>query len=240
MDRTKTASVGPKKPAILCLHGGGTSAMIFNFQTMRLRRELDSTFDFVFIDAPFESKPGPNVLPVFEDCGPFYVWVDVGQNQGVTPPETRDLLNRTMENQIKTTGMPFVGVLGFSQGTKIAAGLLQQQEWDVAAEKDQGVTNGARQATDFKFGVFLMGAPPPLAPRLPVSQMTQKISIPSVHVVGLQDAIIEWTRSLCADHFEQDSVSLLELNAGHHLPDGQHQMDTAKIAKAILDIWAHA
>lgn len=213
--------------------------MIFNFQTMRLRRELDSTFDFVFIDAPFESKPGPGVVPVFEDCGPFYMWVDVGQKEGVTPKETRDLINRTMENQVKTTGMPFVGVLGFSQGTKIASGLLQQQQWDASAEKVQGGTNGACQATDFKFGVLLMGAPPPLAPRLPVSQMSQKISIPSVHVVGLRDGIMEWTRNLCANYFEQDSVTLLELDAGHHLPDGQHQMDTAKIAKAILDIWAH-
>lgn len=59
------------KPAILCLHGGGTTGDIFHIQTIRLRRELSDKFDFVFVDAPFERVAGPNVLPVFEGAGPF-------------------------------------------------------------------------------------------------------------------------------------------------------------------------
>src|SRR5271169_5143167 len=61
-------------PTILCLHGHGTSATIFEAQTRNIRSALRSQFKFVYIDAPYESEPGPGVLPCFADSGPYYTW----------------------------------------------------------------------------------------------------------------------------------------------------------------------
>lgn len=58
-----TVSPNPTKPAILCLHGGGTNVTIFKVQTIRIQRALSSHFEFVFLDAPFEAEPGPGVHP---------------------------------------------------------------------------------------------------------------------------------------------------------------------------------
>ncbi|KAL3421245.1 oxidoreductase [Phlyctema vagabunda] len=226
------SGMSESKPAILCLHGGGTSGMIFNFQTMRIRRELDSVFDFVFIDAPFPSKPGPGVVPVFEDCGPFFTWMRPGQTDGILAEETRTLLKKTMNKQVARTGRPFVGVLGFSQGTKVASGLLLQQQWDLEAKDPK------RKPTNFHFGVSLMGAPPPYtATPKPAAAYSEMITIPTVQVVGLRDSIRDWSNVLYTDYFDEDEVTYMELDAGHHLPDGKHQQDSAKIAKAILDLW---
>ncbi len=44
---------------ILCLHGVGSSGAILEKQMANLRRQLDPSFDLVFVDGPFESERGP-------------------------------------------------------------------------------------------------------------------------------------------------------------------------------------
>lgn len=44
---------------ILCLHGVGSSGAILEKQMSNLRRELDPSFELVFVDGPFESERGP-------------------------------------------------------------------------------------------------------------------------------------------------------------------------------------
>ena len=44
---------------ILCLHGVGSSGAILERQMANLRRELDPSFDLVFVDGPFECERGP-------------------------------------------------------------------------------------------------------------------------------------------------------------------------------------
>lgn len=43
----------------LCLHGFGSSGAILEMQMSNLQRELDPTFELVFVDGPFESERGP-------------------------------------------------------------------------------------------------------------------------------------------------------------------------------------
>jgi hypothetical protein len=62
-------------PRILCLHGGGTNARIFRAQCHIIRRHLENSFRLVFSDAPYISKPGPDVTSVYADWGPFRSWM---------------------------------------------------------------------------------------------------------------------------------------------------------------------
>ncbi|OJD15723.1 hypothetical protein AJ78_04058 [Emergomyces pasteurianus Ep9510] len=212
-------------PSILCLHGSGTSAAIFKIQTIRLRRELQHRFSFVFIDAPFETDPGPGVLPVFADAGPYFTWVDFanlppshrslatkgsdgdgdgdGDGEGeisalqrairrgrtqLMPPRTVQLLEKTIREQIERDGRGFVGIIGFSMGGRMVAGLLLEQQQRLLEQQQQqqqrltaanGImnSNGNGDGNDadpghdpraideeklFKFAVFICATSPPI------------------------------------------------------------------------------
>lgn len=47
---------------ILCLHGVGTSGAILERQMANLKRELDPSYELVFVDGPFESERGPGMF----------------------------------------------------------------------------------------------------------------------------------------------------------------------------------
>ncbi|KAE9380301.1 hypothetical protein N431DRAFT_432588 [Stipitochalara longipes BDJ] len=184
-------------PSILCLHGSGTNSTIFNIQSIRLQRALSSKFNFVFLDGPFPGPPGPGVLPVFESCGPFLRWTR-SPSDGTLPEETRTLIT----NACKAT--EFVGVMGFSQGAKLAAGLMLEQQ--------------VKGRKGFKFGVLLMGVCPPLVSGLSEDEKATRISVPSVVVLGKEDPWREEGRRLYDEFWEEGRASLLELGVGHRLP----------------------
>ncbi|PMD35297.1 hypothetical protein L207DRAFT_516244 [Hyaloscypha variabilis F] len=192
-----TANNPTSLPSILCLHGGGTNSMIFNIQTIRLQRALSSKFNFVFLDGPFPGPPGPGVLPVFESCGPFLRWTR-SPSDATLSEETRTLITNACE---KTE---FVGVMGFSQGAKLAAGLLLEQQ--------------VKGRKGFKFGVLLMGVSPPMVSGLSEEEKATRINVPSVVVLGKEDPWREEGRRLYDEFWEEGKASLLELGIGHRLP----------------------
>ena len=213
------------KPAILCLHGGGTNAMIFGIQTMRIRRALESQFEFVFLDAPFESEPGPGVHPVFEDCEPYFRWLsEVRQIE--KPDKTRDLLRERFEKQRQKDGRGFVGVLGFSQGARVAAGLLLEQQ----LRGSEAGTGG-----DLRFGVFLNGTCPPLISGASDEERVERIQFRTLSVIGTQDPWKEDGRRLYSEHCDKDFSDLLEFDIGHRLP--VREEDTAKLVAKMLGMY---
>lgn len=233
-------------PRILCLHGGGTSAKIFNIQTVRLQRKLRNQFRFVFVNGPFLSDPGPGVSPFFDELGPFYRWVRK------EPSETGEQITEAVESGLRGKGKgvemgmghrddetagPVVGVLGFSQGGGVAAGLLdQQQRQNAAGEKGYGL----------RFGVFCMGAYPPWPPsKGPASEpevahgnfdpaWEGRIKIPSLVLHGLQDPFIDRI-SLLYRCFDTQSSKLIEKDLEHRLPTDDSDND--ELAQAILELY---
>lgn len=201
-------------PSILCLHGGGTNSTIFNIQTIRLQRALSSNFNFVFLDGPFPGPPGPGVLPVFESCGPFRRWTKSPADNNL-PEETRTLIASVCEET------EFVGVLGFSQGAKLAAGLLLEQQ--------------VRGRKGFRFGVLLMGVSPPIVSGLSDEEKRTRITVPSVVVLGKEDPWREEGRRLYDEFWERGKVSLLELEIGHRLPI--LEAETKMIVDEILRLY---
>lgn len=209
-------------PAILCFHGGGTSALIFKIQLRRISWALHEKFRFIFVDAPFLSTAGPNVLPVFADCSPFYSWVPP-KNEEQDPAQAQKKVREVIRKAIQENGGDFVGLLGFSQGTRLVAGLL--------ADQQEGTAVGM---PEWKFGVCICGSYPPLslsASRKPpglAEQAAQEgkawepseeivINARSVHVRGLLDKNLFRGRSLAKYFSVQDRIEM-EFQMGHHLP----------------------
>ncbi|KAH6869416.1 DUF341 domain-containing protein [Thelonectria olida] len=104
---------------ILCLHGFGSSGALLEKQMSNLRRELDPSFELVFVDGPFESERGPGVSEY--QPGPYY-----SHTQGYCPDDTAQavgVLEETLEDQ-----GPFDGIFGFSQGSSLTLSYLYQQQ----------------------------------------------------------------------------------------------------------------
>ncbi|PGH13481.1 hypothetical protein AJ79_03611 [Helicocarpus griseus UAMH5409] len=271
----------PPLPAILCLHGSGTSAEIFKIQTLRLRRELQHRFSFVFLDGPFETSPGPGVLPVFADEGPYFTWVDPtasdppprslerkdeddrkregkrGRTQ-LMPKRTVDVLEEVVRRQIEKDGKGFVGVLGFSMGGRLAAGLLMEQQWRIMKEQKtvngegdtnengvDGSTTTVDQEQTFKFGVFICGTSPPITKlhdllnhdsedREEAKVRLPQIDIPTLHVLGLNDPWFTQGEVLAATHFTPAKRTVRRLEMGHHLP--VQKQDNMLVVEGILEM----
>ncbi|KAF2431625.1 hypothetical protein EJ08DRAFT_586846, partial [Tothia fuscella] len=204
-----------RKPAILCLHGGGTSATIYKIQTLRLRRALSSHFDFVFLNAPFITAAGPGVLPFFEDAGPFYSWEKPGDG-GKTPKESIMIVEEAMKRRYAETRQPFTAVMGFSQGAKLGATVMLGHQ----RKQKQGRT----LLEGPKFGIFLMG----ICPR---KEDSERLCLPTIHVVGSNDVYREESKRLSAECCQQQTTTHVELPIGHHIPNAQ-----AHIRELVVEI----
>ena len=130
----------------------------------------------------------------------------------------------------------WIGILGFSQGAKVAASILYKQQLRQQLRDPDALFN-------FQFGILVAGRAPIVSldpdswpdPTLPdASQITDSprrdsdkrsfygnghiLSIPTLHVHGLHDEGLELHRSLF-DHFcDSRSRRLVEWEGAHQLP----------------------
>src|SRR5579862_9027674 len=146
-------------PRILCIHGAGSSGAIFRIQSRKIQHALRNEFRFVFVQAPFKSQAGPGVYPVFEGAGPFYRWqcdssastvFDITDSEIANERRiVREYLEKVLSDD---DGAPFVGIMAFSQGTRVTTGLLL----------DQQRKRGHNHVPSMRFVVLLNGTCPPL------------------------------------------------------------------------------
>ena len=181
--------------------------------------------------APFRSPAGPGILPYFEGCGPYYRWVHTpvsisemakGTSSNALAPEV-EILVRSIVLKIRSAGGRVVGLLGFSQGTKVVAGLLRASEL-----RDK--TCAETEYLDFAFGISICGSfAPPLFPQSVaglvraegrVEELKGKICIPTFHVLGNQDQWKWAGKTLIEGYFEEDEgLSVVrEWEQGHVHP----------------------
>jgi hypothetical protein len=149
-------------PRIACFHGGGSTAAIYKVQCEQLAHLLQNDFQLVFFEGPFERSAGPGVLPVFADYAPFKSWFtqdergeradgsgyDASGNDGV------ERVWRLMEDE--GPGGEWVGAMGFSQGSRVAGGLLLDQQRRAALGLPK------KTHIQLRFGVLCMGGGPPM------------------------------------------------------------------------------
>ena len=187
-------------PKILCLHGSGTSATIFNIQAIRLSRILRLHFELVFVDGFIDTGPGPGVLPFFEGMEPYKRWLTdtVGQ-------EERPWSDLERLAEIFNSKGPFVGVIGLSQGANAATHLSRGLE---------------QRGQQLEFAALFGGTVPF---RLEVNTdrwpelIKPTIITRSIHVIGDDDPWRGESEALM-DHYDKPSRTLIRFNGGHHMP----------------------
>ncbi|KAI5196567.1 hypothetical protein AUEXF2481DRAFT_33302 [Aureobasidium subglaciale EXF-2481] len=217
-------------PRILCLHGGGVTAEIFQLQARSLIRALPA-FRLVFADGPFYCAPGPGIAPVYEDYGPFRRWLRWLPEHAAIDDESaiEEVIYaiETCKSGDAGTGA-WVGLLGFSQGAKLAASLLYEQQ--VRQE------NTGRADTSYKFAVLLAGRQPLMRfseysvgpATLGAGEISEGfryegpnehvLKLPTIHVHGLNDAGLHLHRDLMRKYCHPDSVTLVEWDGAHRVP----------------------
>lgn len=117
-------------PRILCLHGGGASSQAFRRQCRSLKRALSPYFRLVFADGPFICEAGPDISSVYAACGPFRRWLRwLPEHPGIDDREAAVAIEECIRQAMKADDDAggrgdWIGLLGFSQGGKVAASVL--------------------------------------------------------------------------------------------------------------------
>ncbi|KAK8021886.1 hypothetical protein PG990_007024 [Apiospora arundinis] len=249
-------------PRILCLHGGGTNAVIFRAQCRQLSARLEPYFRLVYAEAPYASKPGPDVVSVYADYGPFKRWLRwLPEHPEVEEPAARAALDasirRAMDDDDDVASGPWVGLLGFSQGAKLAASLMYRQQIRVdklGAARAAAMPN----ATDFKFAVLMAGRAPIVSldpevfhcallgdaaeialkgppPNLwDVANEEHVLRLPTIHVHGTLDPGLPLHRELLDKYCSAESARVLEWPGGHRVP--LKSTDVNPLVDQMLDL----
>jgi hypothetical protein len=152
-----------------------------------------------------------------------------GDSTDEMPGEVEEVVKEAVR-RIRSQGGKVVGLIGFSQGTKVVAGLLKGTEI-VRQMREKGDSVEGLEWCDFSFGLSVCGSyPPPLFPPSVVSALSSsstssemlksKISSPAFHVQGLQD---EWHwagQGLIGNWYEvaEGKSEVRAWEMGHHYP----------------------
>ncbi|KAL6229097.1 hypothetical protein BDW75DRAFT_250136 [Aspergillus navahoensis] len=152
----------------------------------------------------------------------------------------------------------WVGVLGFSQGAKMAASLLLQQQRENERESknwgwEKAPTTRSRANVDYRFAVLLAGRAPMVSLSLdedshgldcPLSDpgyssafsfgFEPALHLPTIHVHGLKDAGLALHRDLLDHGCEYGSTRLIEWEGGHRVPI--KSQDVMLVVDAMLDV----
>ncbi len=244
-------------PRILCLHGGGSNARVFDAQCRVLKKQLGSRFRLCFAEAPFGSQAGPDVIPVFKGFGPFKRWLRwLPEHPQIDSQTAVKVLEESLHAAMRqddrkgATG-EWVALLGFSQGAKMCASLLFRQQ--VRAEK-LGI-HGA--GTNFRFAVLLAGRGPlvSLDPELLMTPALVNASqiglssspdehtlrrkdhilrLPTIHFHGMRDQGLHLHRQLLERYCEKGTTRLIQWDGDHRVPI--KKKDVAALVESILDI----
>ncbi|KAM0952565.1 putative serine hydrolase FSH, alpha/Beta hydrolase [Dioscorea sansibarensis] len=160
---------GRRKPRVLCLHGFRTSGEIMEKQLLgKWPPEVTSRFDFCFPDGPWPATGKSEVEALFPP--PYYEWYQY--NKDFTVYNRLDECLVYIEDLLIKHG-PFDGILGFSQGSILAAAVTAMQIKGTSSKKFPKV----------KFVVTMSGARftvPEVAERI----YPDKITCPSVQFLG--------------------------------------------------------
>ncbi|KAL4753463.1 hypothetical protein BDW72DRAFT_169118 [Aspergillus terricola var. indicus] len=235
-------------PRIACFHGSGSSAAVFEIQCSFLATLLAKQFTLEYFEGPFPRSAGPGVLPAFADYGPFKSWFEPESDNskadgGGYDASGRDGIERVlrlMEERAREKQFgneQWVGVLGFSQGTRIASGLLlNQQRWERAEKEGKGkrtVGDGIK----LKFGVMCNGGGRPMESDVgyKLDEPDMVVRIPTLHVHGLKDEFLAYGREQLVKYFDQETATLYEINYHHAMPWVKAQSE--ELARRVTELY---
>jgi hypothetical protein len=252
-------------PRILCLHGGGVNAAIFKAQSRSLIRHLQHSFRLVWADGPFFCDPHSDILGVYSDYGPFRRWLrwlpehpEIDAEACIE--EIGYAMRTAMENDDRAGGKgEWVGLMGFSQGAKLSASLLLEQQAREGKARKEGTEVAAGltgiSGVNWRFGVLLAGRAPlsNLNPQILKSdalvgagnisegfQFCKEVDEeamlhkPTLHVHGMADPGLHLHRILLNEYCEEGTKTLVNWEGAHRIP--LKSVDVDRVVGAIYDI----
>jgi hypothetical protein len=160
-------------------------------------------------------------------------------------PEIESLIKSTVQ-RIRAQGGRVIGLIGFSQGTKVVAGLLRGSEIAAASAKvnssEKKDEEGENEWCTFAFGVNICSSYPPglIPPSIAALHSTstdpwdEKIRLPTFHVQGKQDEWMWAGQGMIERHYEvgEGMSEVVEWDMGHHYPVEVEQSE--RIAKWMV------
>ncbi|KAI9995902.1 hypothetical protein PInf_012975 [Phytophthora infestans] len=199
---------------VLCLHGYRQDALKLRGRIAALRRTFKSSVEFVCLDAPFEvpyeptaeehannGETGENVKQL--------KWCDFTRDE-----ETGQYLLSRVEEAIEyianfvTKEGPFDGIFGFSQGGSMASMILQRQ------------VSTSESPFAFRFSIFVSAG----AIGDPKYMSDVKVDMPSLHVIGVTDAVVDNERSLALKDISVNPTVFMH-PGGHYIPTNKEPKD---------------
>ena len=139
---------------------------------------------------------------------------------------------------------PWVGLMGFSQGAKLASSLLYNQQ--IQMEKE------GKADTDYKFAVLLAGRSPIVSfseySKSPACVDAGAVSegfkfggisphilrLPTIHVHGLADQGLHLHRKMLNQYHDPKTSTVIEWDGNHRVPI--KKVDVEKITKEIYRV----
>ncbi|KAJ2159834.1 Ovarian cancer-associated protein 2 [Coemansia sp. RSA 552] len=203
---------------VLCLHGYTQNAERFRARTGPFRRGLKRSLELVYMTAPHAATDFQPQSTEAEPDGPSAAWWN---RSGDVWAEIR-LSIQSIGKVIREQG-PFDGILGFSQGSGMAAVLLALLQ---AARKPEVLRADAEVAAavqdlsgcpELRFAFLFAGFYPDL-PQFDRLTRGHKIQIPSLHMVGMTDAIVPRERGEQLAQQAFADALLLTHEGGHFVP----------------------
>jgi hypothetical protein len=161
-----------------------------------------------------------------------------GSSTSSLAPEVESLVKSTVQ-RIRSSGGRVIGLIGFSQGTKVVAGLLR------ASEIRKNLGSQEEEWCDFKFGVsvcasYVPGLVPGSVKRLMKEGEDvwgEKIKSPTFHVQGKQDEWLWAGQGLIERHYEEGEgmSEVVQWDIGHHYPvEAEHSERMAEWMVGVL------
>ncbi|KAL5777313.1 hypothetical protein ACOSP7_010239 [Xanthoceras sorbifolium] len=160
-----------RKPRVLCIHGFRTSGAILKKQIDKWPQQVLEKIDFVFPDAPFPAQGKSDVEGIFDP--PYYEWFQF--NKEFTEYTNFDECLTYIEDYMIKHG-PFDGLLGFSQGAILSAGLPGLQAKGVALKKVPKIKL-----------LIIIGGAMFKSPSVAENAYSSPIQCPSLHFIGETD-----------------------------------------------------
>ena len=198
------------------------------------------------------------MIPVYKDYGPFLRWLrwlpehaEIDAKTAVQEIEYQ--IQQAMdEDDAKGATGEWVGLLGFSQGAKLAASLLLMQQ------KRAELLGADKAGSGFRFGVIMAGRAPPVSldPELVMSPVLVDASViavesnnylealtdgnedhvlrlPTIHVHGLRDQGLHLHKRLL-EYCEKGSTRVVEWDGDHRIPF--KTTDAAAVVAQMLEV----
>lgn len=215
---------GQPRLRILAIHGFRQNGEVFRARTRKMRLALDDIAELVFVTSPMQYVPTGDTreatIAAFGEL-PDYPkqrvwWLSSEDNVEYVG---FDASVSYLESVVRTQG-PFDGVMGFAQGGTLAAVLAAMQPHPVFA---------------FQFAICISSFPA-RAQALARYMRPASVTVPAIHVLGLNDILVTPDRSLrLYEVFDPTTAKLVKHAGGHFVPGVWPYGEIHAFASQFLD-----